>query len=120
MKKSEVGLKGENLACELLESKGWSVVDRNWRVGHYEIDIIATTKESIHFVEVRSLTYPNLIEPYETISIAKQRRLLRAASRYMAKQSESREAIFDIVSIVFNGDNYKIELIENAFTPSWV
>ncbi len=119
MKKSEVGLKGENLACELIESKGWSIVDRNWRIGHYEIDIIATECSSIHFVEVRTLMYPNLVEPYETIGSKKQNRLLRAASRYMAIKRENREAIFDVISIVFNGDNYKIELIENAFSPSW-
>ena len=119
IKKSEVGIKGEKLACELIERKGWIILERNWRVGHYEVDIIATEFNSIHFVEVRTLMYPNLIEPYETIGFKKQRKLLRAASKYMAIKRESREAIFDIVSVVFNGDNYKIEFIENAFSPSW-
>jgi putative endonuclease len=73
----------------------------------------------IHFVEVRTLTAPSLLKPYETVGIAKQRNLIRAASSYLAKKRVRKEVSFDIVSVLFNNGRAEIEYFPNAFSPRW-
>ena len=47
--RSELGQLGERLACELLMGMGHTILERNWRSGHLEIDIISFDAEGIHF-----------------------------------------------------------------------
>ena len=49
-----IGHSGEDLACEFLIDKGHIILERNWRFGHLEIDIISCNPEGIHFVEVKA------------------------------------------------------------------
>ena len=50
----DLGKKGEDIACRLLEEKGHTILERNWRSGHLEIDIISLDQDGIHFVEVKA------------------------------------------------------------------
>ncbi len=117
--RGKIGRKGEDLACNLLLEMGWKILARNWRVGRYEIDIVAECEQFIRFVEVRTLSYPSIMEPFETIKEEKRRRIIKSANSYVKRFNISKEVRFDIVSILVNGENHKIELIENAFTPLW-
>ncbi len=67
---------------------GHKLLERNWRSGHKEIDLITSTVsieglERLHIVEVRSLNTPNLYFPYESIGVKKQRLIISAASSYI-------------------------------------
>ena len=35
-----LGRQGEDIACRYLESIGHTILERNWRSGHLEIDIV--------------------------------------------------------------------------------
>ncbi len=117
--RQEIGNKGEDLACEYLENIGYEVIARNWRVGHLELDIIAEYKNAVHIVEVRTLSYPAIHQPFETINLAKQRKIIKAASIFAAKERVRNEIIFDVVSIILKTDSYKLEHIKDAFSPLW-
>ena len=52
--RQKLGERGENVACRYLESMGHTILERNWRNGHLEIDIISVDPEGIHFVEVKA------------------------------------------------------------------
>ena len=119
MNNIEVGIQGEEIVFNYLIDSGYKVLNRNWRVRHYEIDIIAIKNKIVHIVEVRTLRYPYLYEPYESITIKKQRKIIKAASLYVAKYKISGEIVFDIASVVINGDAFKLEYINNAFAPNW-
>ena len=63
--KGKLGKAGEEEVCKWLISKGHTILERNWRAGKQEIDIISLDRDGIHFVEVKSRTAPVQGEPEE-------------------------------------------------------
>ncbi|NJM41045.1 MAG: YraN family protein, partial [Anaerolineae bacterium] len=54
--KAEVGAWGESIAAKHLEAQGYTILHRNWRHGHGELDIVARKGELVVFIEVRTRT----------------------------------------------------------------
>ena len=118
-KRGETGRRGEAEAERFLNRMGLRTLDKNWRAGHREIDLIMEWTDGIHFIEVRTLRMPNIREPYESINRKKQLLLLSAARVYLASRRLYREALFDIVSVVIDGEDAKVEYFPDAFSPNW-
>jgi putative endonuclease len=57
MNTRKIGDRGEDIACGFLSNKGYVVVDRNYLKSWGELDIVATNQRSLHFFEVKSVTY---------------------------------------------------------------
>ncbi|MCH5717484.1 YraN family protein [Niabella hibiscisoli] len=51
---NDIGKNGESLAATYLQSKGYTIVCKNWRHSYYEIDIIANKGKKLHFIEVKT------------------------------------------------------------------
>ena len=117
--RAEVGKRCENVALEYLKSRGMRLVARNWRSGHKELDLIMDDGEFLRIVEVRSLTYPNLQPPEDSVDWNKRRKVMGAARKFASVNVVQNEIVFDIVSVVFNGENALVEYIPNAFAPQW-
>jgi len=113
------GKKGEMIAEEYLCSIGLVTLERNWRSGHKEIDLIMTGKEILHIVEVKSLNFPGLQGPYESVNLKKQNIIISAARDYVVRKRVKYEIQFDIVSVLFKGDDFIIEYFPDAFAPRW-
>ena len=106
---------GEELACEKLITEGYAITERNFRIGHYELDIIAMKGSRIVFVEVKTRSNPNS-DPLDAIDNKKILRLVRAANAYVIAYDIPHEVQFDIISICGSPDNYTLEHIPDAFT----
>lgn len=122
----EKGSAAEDLALEFLLKRGLVLLERNWRVGHKELDLLmkstneTTGEQRLHVVEVRSLWEPNLKLPFETVDIKKQRAVISAASAYIYRNQIMCETQFDIVSVLFEKDgNIQIDYLPEAFNPKW-
>lgn len=109
------GAWGEELACEKLITLGYAICERNKRIGHYELDIIAMKGNRIVFVEVKTRTNPNS-DPLEAIDSKKIARMTRAANAYVIAYDIPHEVQFDIIAISGTPDNYTLEHIPDAFT----
>ena len=70
-----LGRRGEDIACKYLLDRGHTVVDRNWRSGHLEIDVVTVDPAGLHFVEVKSRVAPATAAPEENVGYLKQRRI---------------------------------------------
>ncbi len=119
---NSVGKSAEDIACEYLEANGFTIIERNWRYHHLEVDIIALDKSHpplIHFIEVKGRVAPAFIDPAEQVGPSKQKNLIRAAGGYLKKKKVSNEVVFDICTILFKTKGYEISFIKNAFTPLW-
>ncbi|MFT4525430.1 MAG: putative endonuclease [Granulosicoccus sp.] len=112
---NDLGNKGEDLAANLLEQKGYEVLDRNWRWGRYEVDIVAQQKDILVVAEVKTRQSNYFGEPEEFVSSAQQKRLVESANAYIEKHDLDLEVRFDIISIIYNSRQRKVHHIEDAF-----
>jgi putative endonuclease len=120
----ERGKEAEDSALEYLTGLGQVLLERNWRCGHKELDLIMSSVspkgvEKLHIVEVRSLLDPALCSPYESINNKKQRMVISAARSYIYQNNINWETQFDIVSVLIKSDSLFLEYFPNAFEPSW-
>lgn len=113
-----LGRRGEEVALNFLIEQGMVLVARNWRSGHKEVDLIVDDGEFLRFVEVKSLIYPNDYSPFERVDKGKEKRLVAAAQNFVTRYGVKQEVVFDVVSVVFNGDNYSVEYFKEAFSPA--
>jgi putative endonuclease len=99
--RQDLGKSGEDLAVLELESRGYAIVARRYRTAHGEIDIIARDGETMVFVEVRRKSTDEFGTAAESVTPAKQRRVIRMAIAYLALQGlYDRCAVrFDVVAI---------------------
>ena len=122
--KGKLGKAGEEEVCKWLISKGHTILERNWRAGKQEIDIISLDRDGIHFVEVKSRTAPVQGEPEEAVNPAKQRNIVKAARRYMTLKgnelSDNLEIWFDIAAVTFDGGDVRLNYFPGAFVPIYV
>lgn len=107
MSKTETGYRGEQSAASFLAGKGYTVIDRNYRCGHLELDIIAKNDKYIIFVEVKTRrAYPGTNSPYGRPAAAVTRykgaRICCAAAEYLQKNSDSLQGLiprYDIIEV---------------------
>lgn len=117
-KSKNFGLKGETLVADWLRKKGFKIEERNYRKKFGEIDLIASKKNIIAFVEVKSRNkcYFNLSE---VINITKQKKIISAAKEYIATHDLiDKVCRFDVAFVQNKNENLEIEYIENAFVES--
>jgi len=121
LKKKELGAKGEEIAVRYLKSRGYRIIERNYRIRLGEIDIIAEQGDDLVFIEVKTRSGTLFGSPFESITAQKQKQLSKVALEYINKQGcNNRPARFDVVGIEMQvGSNTFqeafIELLQNAF-----
>lgn len=116
---NDLGEKGENLAVAHLIKSGYTILERNWRFGKEEIDIIARIADELVVVEVKTRNSDFFGEPHEFVGKGKQNHMIRAANAYIVKYDLDLETRFDVIGIIINGKGTKIDHIEGAFQPRW-
>lgn len=112
-----LGNRGEELAATYLEEKGYLVLQRNYRSGAGEIDIVAQDGGCLVFVEVRARSTKEYGTPEESITLSKAQRLIEVAQGYLQERGESAGGWrIDLVAIRWRGDLYRLDHIVNAVT----
>ena len=122
MTAAEVGQRGEDAAVAFLEAKGHRVMERNFRFGREEVDVVTFEPNErddggmIVFVEVKARSGRGFGRPEAAVDEAKQRAIKRVAEAYLHERrlipSPTR---FDVVAVQFDGDAAEIEHFEYAF-----
>jgi len=107
------GRRHEQLAAEFLVARGFEILERNWRAGRLEIDLIAHRPGLVAFVEVKSSRTSEFGHPAEKVDATKIQNLANAANAYLAGHS-FRDCDFRFDVIAFLGG--KLEYFPGAFT----
>lgn len=108
----ETGKSYERLAALYFEQNGFEILQRNWRSGHKEIDLIVKKGNLIAFVEVKSATTHQFGHPAERVDDKKVGNLTKAAQQYLIKNDiKNCDLRFDVVTFV----NGKLEHFPDAF-----
>lgn len=112
-----LGTWGENLAVELLISKGYAISARNVRCGGVEIDIVATHANRVVIVEVKTRRDSGS-DPSFGIDHTKVYRLARAGAAYLRQNRLPHELQIDIVTVIGSPESgHTITHIADAFVP---
>ena len=97
-----------------LRERGYYIVERNWRAGSYEIDIIAQRFDTMHFVEVKTRHIAGWQSTFESMTEHKRRSFQRAAMLYRSVHHLRHIVQFDLISVtVDDHDHFSIEYTEN-------
>jgi len=110
-----IGDAGEDRAARFLESRGMTIVARNYRTRLGEIDLIARDGGVLVFVEVRLRADDRFGGAAASIGPAKQRRLAAAASAYLARLGRPPPCRFDVVTLEAGEPAW----LRGAFDAAW-
>ncbi|MDE5978462.1 MAG: YraN family protein [Muribaculaceae bacterium] len=113
---NELGKWGEEQVVEKLLLDGYTIAERNWRMNHLEIDIVATRGDDIVFVEVKTRA-DRQTDPLEAMTPRKVALLCRAAEVYLRVNRVRLTPRFDVAAVSGNGHTCEMEYIPNAFLP---
>ncbi|TBR20160.1 MAG: hypothetical protein EPO57_01140 [Chitinophagaceae bacterium] len=113
---NQLGKTAEELASAYLLKNNFKILHRNWRYSHFEIDIIATKDNFLHFVEVKSRSNPTENRPEEAVTKKKFKFLSQAAEEFLHQNQQYHQVCFDIMAIHFiQGKSPEYLLIEDVF-----
>ena len=114
-----LGRTGERLAAEALMSKGYRILERNFRCRHGEIDLVAEDEHDLIFVEVKARRGVSFGLPEDALTMRKRRKLVEVASYYLDFHTCSdRSWRIDVVAVQFSssGKLEEIRIYEHAVT----
>lgn len=121
--RQELGERGERIAEGWLAGNGWKVVERRFRSGHRDIDLVVeresgeTGSRMVAFVEVKARVSSGFGGPLAAVGWRKQRELARAAKDWMSHFHRSGDVYrFDVVGVVFGSGRPEIIHVENVFS----
>jgi len=111
-----LGKWGEQVVADHLVADGYAIVERNWRLNHLEVDIIATRGNEIAFVEVKTRRDDGA-DPLEAIDRRKIMHMVSAANAYLRMCRVPLRPRFDVAAVVGDPHSYKLNYIADAFLP---
>ena len=111
----EFGDTGEQIAARYLEDQGYVILDRNYRRGHKEVDIIALDHGELAVVEVKTRANEDYFTAEQAVDHRKRQNIIRVANNYVRRYHRTEPLRFDIIAIVGTGANAEIRHTKNAF-----
>lgn len=110
------GLLGERVAQRWLEQAGWRVLQRRFRSGHRDIDLVVERSGLVAFVEVKARRGADFGDPIEAVNWRKQRELSRSASVWIDRHGRPGEVYrFDVIGVLVIGSRVRVRHVANAF-----
>ena len=114
---NEFGLISEDRAVAYLMARGYTIRERNWRLGHKEIDIIAQKDGVLAIIEVKARRNDHYGDPIEAVTDKKIYHLVQAANAYVRYHRIDLMVRFDIIAITGEIGHQTVKHIEEAFHP---
>lgn len=102
--RSAIGGRGEALARQYMEQKGYRMLEQNYRTKYGEIDLIAKKDDVLIFVEVRTKTSEQYGSPEETINQKKLTKLYKNARAYVGFKKWTGSFRVDAVCVVLDAE----------------
>jgi len=104
---------GEEIAGQFLTKKGYKIIDRNFRKGYGEIDIVAIHDNVLVFVEVKTRTTSLFGGAIEAISYGKLKKLIRTCEYYKLLHPKLPESM-RIDAILIDLENNEVKNIKHV------
>jgi len=114
---SDLGVLGERLASRFLEGLGYTILERNYRFGHREVDLIVRLGDTVAFVEVKTRAGEGYGHPLQAVTALKRREVERVARMWQRRHGRRNLFYrFDAVGVMIRkGSEPIIEHIPDAW-----
>jgi len=113
----ELGKTGEDWAADHLLGLGYRIVERNYRCPLGEIDVVATDRDCLVFVEIKTRRAASMGQVKEAVTVRKQKKLVQLARYYLKEhKKDGVRCRFDVVAVNTAGGARRIEVVRDAFT----
>ena len=112
---NEFGRISEDRAAAYLMARGYTIRDRNWRIGHKELDIVAQKNGTLVFVEVKARRTDRYGDAVEAVTDEKIHKIIQAANAYTRYYRIDLPVRFDIIAITGEPECQTVEHFEDAF-----
>ena len=107
---------GERIAERWLRRRGWRVIQRRFRSGHRDIDLVVERDGTVAFVEVKARKGAAFGGPVQAVNYRKRKQLERSAMVWIDRHGrEADDYRFDVVGVLVDGAAVRICHVENAF-----
>ena len=103
-----LGTTGESQAACFLENNGYTILHRNWRSGHKELDIVATIDNTLIIVEVKTRSSVDFGNPQDAVNSRKIKRIVSATDAYIRLFSIDMPVRFDVITLIGKGETVRI------------
>lgn len=112
-----LGLKGELAARRFLRKKGWKILAQNFQCRYGELDLIARDGDCLVFCEVKTRSVGMIAPPQESVTYAKQQKMIKTALYWLQSKDMDVPMRFDVIAVTADaGGHLAVEHLENAFT----
>ena len=110
---------GERIAERWLRLRGWRVINRRFRNGHRDIDLVVERDGTVAFVEVKARRGDDFGGPVGAVNWRKQRELARSAHVWIDRHGRPVEDYrFDVIGVLVSGDRVRVRHVPDAFVIS--
>lgn len=112
-----LGLKGELAARRFLRRKGWRILESNFQCRFGELDLIAKDGDCLVFCEVKTRSEGMIALPQESVTYAKQQKMIKTALCWLQSKDMELPMRFDVIAVTADAKGrLAVEHLENAFT----
>lgn len=113
---NDTGMFGEKIAAKYLTDKGFNILHQNWRHSHWEVDVIASLNQKLHFIEVKTRRTEKFGFPEDDVSEKKIRNLIDASEEFLFLNPQWKLIQFDVLSItILKGKPVEFFFIEDVY-----
>ena len=119
--RQQLGLHGEQLACDELERRGYVIIARRYRTRAGELDVVARHGDYMVFVEVKARRDRSFGDPEEAVTSRKQQKMVAMATDFLTRHRlyDAVPCRFDVVAINSEMEPPSVTVLEDAFRPGW-
>lgn len=111
-----LGALGERVAAAWLSRDGWRILDRRFRSGHRDLDLVAERGGVVAFVEVKTRRDDRFADPATAVGWRKRRELTRSAQVWIDRHGGPEMAYrFDVVAVVVTDGRARVRHLADAF-----
>ena len=107
---------GERIAERWLKRSGWRVLQRRFRSGRRDIDLVVEREGTVAFVEVKARRGEQFGQPVEAVNWRKQKELSKSAQVWIDRHGRPQDSYrFDVVGVLMSGERVRVRHVEDAF-----
>jgi putative endonuclease len=114
-KHNATGKRGETMAIAYFKELGYRILETNWRFARYELDIIASKNNTLHFIEVKTRTSTLYGHPELSVTPQKFKKILAAAEQYLYQNPQWLRVQYDVLSILITSGVPDFFLLEDVY-----